>query len=699
MKYRGTIFFSAIAILILVAAYYPKVDNAQKEAALMHTILGISSRYHYEPKQIDDKFSEQAYEGYLEQIDYMKRFLTQEDIDQLKPYRKQLDDQALAGTFEFFNLSLGLLEKGLDKTQGYYRELLANPFDYSLDETVELDGDKKPYAKDDAALKDFWRKFLKNQVLSRLITNLNEQEKEGEEGEKKSFEELEQEARTEVLGIYDRFYERLDELEREDRLSQYLNSFTTIFDPHTNFFKPFDKQQFDIRFSGKLEGIGARLQTDGEHTKVSSIVVGGPAWKQKELKEDDIILKVAQGDEEPVDITGKKLDDVVQLVRGDKGTEVRLTVKKEDGSVKVIPIIREVVIIDEQFAKSLILDGAKDGEKIGYISLPGFYADFSNRGGRFSSEDVAVEIEKLKAENVDGIILDLRFNGGGSLREVEKMTGFFIEKGPVVQVKARGRKPEVSYDSDPRVQYDGPLVVMVNSFSASASEILAAALQDYGRAVIVGSKSTHGKGTVQRFFDLDRLIEGNSDIKPLGQIKLTIQNYYRINGGSVQLKGVTPDVILPDNYHYLKTGEKEEENALAWSEIPSTNYGQSVVNLNNMEFVRANSAERVERSPIFKKVLENAKRLKKQRDQTSYPLNLEDYKAFQKDVEEEAAKYSEIFKEVVNAGISNLPTDLPTFDMDESKKARNEDWIKTVSKDIYIKETLNVMHDLIKSSK
>lgn len=695
MKLRGPFFLSVLAIVFLVAAYFPKVDNGEKEAVLMRTILRGLEQLHYQPQQINNQFSEKVYDLYLDQIDGAKRFLTQEDVDQLIPFRNQIDDEALHGTYEFFDISLKLLNAGIDKTQGYYREFLGKPFDYTTNETVELDGEKRSYASNNAELKEYWRKYLKFETLTRINDKLKEQEETGEEAEKKSFEEIEKEVRKDILKLFNDWYDRMGKLKRADRLSAFLNSMTNVYDPHTNYLQPIDKENFNILFSGRLEGIGARLMTDGDYTKVSDIVVGGPAWKGKELEENDIILNVAQGDEEPVNIKGMVLNDVVQLVRGDKGTDVKLTIKKVDGIVKTITITRDIVVIDERFAKSLILDGAEEGERIGYIWLPSFYADFQNRDGRFCAADVEKELDKLNAEKVDGIILDLRNNGGGSLHDVVKMSGLFIEEGPIVQVKSRDRSPEVLKDVDPRVQYDGPMIVMTNSLSASASEILAAALQDYGRAVIVGSKSTFGKGTVQRFIDLDRTIRGFDEVKPLGEVKLTTQKFYRVNGGSTQLRGVTPDIILPDSYHYIKTGEKEQQYAMEWTEIPAVKYNQKVAKLNKLDKLKAQSEERVADSPVFQKILSNAERLKTQREMTSYPLKLEAYQKFEKAQETEAAKFKDMFKDVVNQGVKNLEVDIPTIHADESKLARNENWIKSVSKDVYIKETLQIMHDML----
>ena len=662
----------------------------------MQTIITGFNQLHFRPKAIDDTFSEDVFNFYIDQMDGSRRFLTEEDIVRLEPYKYKLDDEINASSFEFFNLSQEIRKAGFEKTQDFYREALAQPFDYNAGETIELDGKKRPFAKNDAELRDFWRKYAKYETMQRLATKLEEQEGKGEEEEPRSFEELEIEARQDVLEFFDDWYNRIEKMKREDFLSQYLNTITHIFDPHSEYYQPIDKENFNIQFSGRLEGIGASLRTEGDYTKVVRIVVGGPAWKQKELEEDDTILKVKQEDEkDPVDITGMQINDVVQLIRGKKGTNVTLTIKKIDGTVEDITIERDIVVLEEQFAKSLILEGAVPGERIGYINLPSFYADFQNSDGQSSAKDIETELEKLKAEKVDGIVLDLRYNGGGSLRDVQKMTGYFIEKGPVVQVKSRGSEPEVLRDVDPRVQYDGPLIVMVNTYSASASEILAAALQDYDRAIIVGSKSTFGKGTVQRFLDLDRTIRGYNEIKPLGEIKLTIQKFFRINGGSNQLKGVESDIVLPDNFHYIETGERDREYAMEWTEIEPAQYSQNVMKIQHMDQIRQRSEARVAQDTTFQKVLKNALRLKEQRDYTEYPLQLASYQSLVKKQEEEAKQFDGLFDQEVNHNVANLDVDLSHIELDESRKARNDDWVQSVTKDIYIRETMNIMHDLI----
>ncbi len=725
MKFRGPIFLSLVVIALLIGAYSPTayVDNSEKEAVLMQTILTGLNQWHYNPQRVNNEFSEKVYTLYLDRIDSGHRWLTQKDVAQLEAFQQSLDDEAMAGTYEFLDLAIQLKQAGLEKTQAYYQEILEKPFDFTKKEEVELDGEKKAFAKNDKELKEYWRKSLKHETLTRLNEKLEEQKKALEEEtteeskedmiveketadddekkiEDKTMAELEAEARKAVRKLYDRWYKRMAKLDRMDHLSEYLNAVTNVYDPHSGYFKPIDKENFDISFSGRLEGIGARLTEteDGVFTKVSEIVVGGPAWKGKELEENDVITKVAQKGKEPVDINGMDINDVVQMVRGEKGSVVILTVKKVDGTVKDVSIKRDVVILEERFAKSLLLEGVKAEEKIGYIYLPGFYADFNDRNGHFSAKDVAAEIEKLKADEVNGIILDLRGNPGGSLNEVVKMSGLFIEDGPIVQVNSRGMKPEVLEDKDPDVLYDGPLVVMVNSFSASASEILAAALQDYERAVIVGT-TTFGKGTVQRFLDLDRTLRDYSEIKPLGEIKLTIQKYYRIDGGSVQLRGVTPDIVLPDVYHYLEMGERDYDHALEWTEIKPAEYSASTSGLSDLTELEAASKIRVNEDPVFQEILDRAKTFKKQRERSMYPLQLDTYQQMMKEREAEAEAFKKLMdKDRLPGKVENLTADLPTLETaDESKIARNDDFIKRVKRDVQLKEVLHIMHDMMSS--
>ncbi len=704
MKVRGPIFISVAAVAFLVATLFPKpVNTEEKESVIIRTLLEFVGQLHYDPQQINDDFSERLYDYYIDRVDGARRYLTQEQIDQLTEYKYQLDDEARSGTFEFFNTSLDFLNEGLDKAEIYYAEILGQPFDFNKEEYYELDAEKRGFAKDDAELKDFWRKSLKYEVLSRVSRRLKAEEKKGEEEEPKSMEQLEEEARQEVREAYEKYFKRLSKLKRSDRLSGYLNALVQLNDPHSGYYKPIDKENFDIRMSGEYEGIGARLMQDGDYTRVTEVMAGGPAWRGKEIKEQDIFLKVAQGEDgEWQDVVSWVLDDVVQLIRGKKGTTVRLMVRSSDGAEREIKLVRDKIKTEETFAKSLILDGTEDGERIGYIFLPSFYANFSDpKNGRSSAKDVAKEVEKLKAEGVDGIVLDLRNNGGGSLADVIKMTGLFIEQGPIVQVKSRRRPAEVYRDTDARVQYDGPLAVMTNGFSASASEIIAAALQDYDRAVIVGSKATHGKGTVQRFYDMDRVVRGLDNVKPLGNVKITTQKFYRVDGGSTQLKGVTPDIVLPDNYNNIKIGEEREDHPLSWTEIDPVTYDQNVYVIQDdlKTQLRAKSDARIAQSDAFQKIVGNAKRLAKNREESLLPLGFEAYQAFNEKRQEEGKRFKNIFKEIPSLEVANLEADTDLINENEKNKQMNEDFVKAVSKDAYINETMNVLHDLIEAKK
>ena len=701
MKKKGLIIVSLFAGILLIASFLPKPQqNEGKEAVLVKTVLNYVEQLHFRPKSLDDKLSEQLFNYYIESIDGAKRFLTKEDLALMENHRFNLDNQATEGTFTFFDLSIDLLDKSLRKTQVFYRELLAKPFNLNGDATFETDSEKRPFPANDSELKEVWRKLLVYEIISRVNEKLEIQGKGSAEIKAKSTEELEKEAREAVLKLYDEWYERLFKTKRSDRLSIYINSLTHLYDPHSDFFEPIEKQNFDIRFTGKLEGIGATLQTVGDYTKVATVVVGGPAWKTKEIFENDIILKVAQEGADFKDISGMVINDVVQQIRGKKGTKVRLLVKKVDGTIKEVEITRDIIELEEGFAKSLLLKNDQlPSEKYGYIYLPRFYADFEDPKGRFCAPDVEKEIEKLKAENVKGIILDLRNNGGGSLSDVVKMTGFFIPSGPVVQVKSKESKADVLRDPDSRTQYDGALIVMVNNMSASASEIIAAALQDYGRAIIVGTKSTYGKGTVQRFFDLDMGLRGYEEFKPLGEVKITTQKFYRINGGSTQLKGVTPDIILPDQYHYLEIGEREEDYAMEWTEIAPVGYEPQKSKLQSLDLLRKKSEDRVKSDPSFQMILKNALRIKKQRDQSVMPLSLNAYKQLLKNQEKEAQEFRDAFKNYQIKSVENLATDLAEINADSAKITRNIAFKESVGKDIYLRESLLILNDYIRLKK
>lgn len=667
--------------------------GVDKNQLILDILMSGLNNAHYSPAKIDDKFSEKFFDLYLKRLDYGKKFLLQSDVNQLAQYKTKVDDEVEAGTFELFELSNELITRRIAEKESWYKEFLSKPFDYSIDEEYETDSEKQKFMTTEAQLKDEWRKSLKYQTLVRLNELMEDMDKIKAAKDTSAvvlpFDSLEASARKKVMKANDDWYKRLKKYSKKDRYAAYINTITAMYDPHTEFFPPKEKKKFDQTMSGQLEGIGARLMQKDDYIKVSEIVVGSPSYKQGELKANDIILKVGQGNAEPVDIVGMDIDDAIDLIKGKKGTEVRLTVKKTDGSTKVIPLIRDIIQLDETFAHSAILNNKK---KIGYIKLPSFYADFTRTGAHKCATDVKNEVEKLKKEGVDGIIIDLRDNGGGSLQEVVDMGGLFITKGPIVQVRKKNGSTDQLKDYDEKQQYDGPLAIMVNRNSASASEILAAAMQDYKRAVIIGSQS-FGKGTVQSFIDLDNYLLPQFDtIKPLGSVKITMQKFYRINGGTTQLRGVMPDIELPDPYSMIETGEKELDNPMPWDEMQKADYTE-FSNINYDKLKKA-SADRIKKSKSFNLIEEEAKEIKEKKDDSKYNLKLEAFRAEVKKYKDENKKYDELKNDIKGFDALLLKTDVDAMAADTNKLNREQKWAKNLKKDVYLYEAANVVGDM-----
>jgi len=688
-----------ILLIIPVAALaflsYSYILKTDKEEAIDRLLIHSLNSNHFSPQIINDAFSDKVFKLYIQNLDYSKKFLIQPDIQLLKEYELTIDDDVNDGNFEFFEKSLSIIDARIIEAEAYYKAILDKPFDFSVQENVEQDAEKMNFAKDTAELKEYWRKYLKYQVLSRVTETKDTQEKAREKSDTvklKSLTELEADARKKVLKSTNDWFKRVKKLNRNDRISSYFNSITSVYDPHTEYYAPKDKANFDISMSGKLEGIGAQLQEKDGYIKVSNIVPGSASWRQGELKAGDIILKVAQGEAESVDISDMRLDDAVQLIRGKKGTEVRLTIKKPDASIVIIPIVRDIVVMEESYAKSAIFKGKKT---IGYIKLPSFYVDFNSANGRSCSKDVKKEIQKLKEANVDGIIIDLRNNGGGSLNDVVDMTGLFIDKGPIVQVKSKVGSPYIMEDRDPSTLYSGNLIIMVNGNSASASEIMAAAIQDYNRGVIVGtSQSTFGKGTVQRFYDLDDYSAPELvALKPLGQVKITVQKFYRINGGATQLKGVIPDIVLPDPYYLIEQGEKEQDYPMVWDEISAANY-QKTPQKYSIEKLKKESEARVKKNEAFE-IMENAAiRFKKRKDSTIVSLNMDKFIAEKKGYEAESKQIEKLDKEITGLEIIPVKSEGIVIAGDTATAAKEKEWFKNIRKDIYLHETISIMNDM-----
>ncbi len=669
-----------------------KKEDPEKDKVLIELLSLVLERGHYSPVVMNDDFSKKVYAKYLQGIDPTKRFFIQSDLDEFSKYETLIDDLIRNKELMFFELTNARMLKRIDESKDIYKKILNTPFDFTTVEEINVDYEGQPYAANKRELMNRWRKQLKLSVLSIVVDKQKTEESKKEKDSayvQKSFESIEAEARETVLkSLNDNFSFMEKELDRSDWFSIYINAIVERFDPHTFYFSPDDKDKFDISMSGKFEGIGARLQKKNDAVEVTELISGGPAWRGKQLEAGDVILKVAQKDGEPLDIAGMRLDDVVKKIKGPKGSEVRLTIKKVDGTIAEVIIVRDEVETEETFAKSAVIE--KDGEKFGVIYLPKFYISFDNKDNRDAFKDVAIEIERLKEQNIDGIIMDLRGNGGGSLETVVNMTGLFIEEGPVVQVKSSGAKQEVLFDKDKNVQWDGPLVVMVDNYSASASEIFAAAIQDYKRGVVIGSKHTYGKGTVQNVIDLNQFIRGNS-YGDLGALKVTTQKFYRISGGSTQLEGVLSDIVLPDRFTYLEMGERDEKEALTWDKIERADF-KAVYS--GFEPVIINSKLRVENNEQFKMIDENAKWIFERKDLSDYSLNLKAFKEEMDKSEMQLKKFKAILGYNNSLSFKSLPYELALFEKDSLLKEKRTRWYDDMQKDVYLDEATNVLIDL-----
>ena len=696
MKKNYKILLVVVALSVTLFAFKmnaTKTTDPEKDKLLLELLTFVIEKGHYSPAMIDDTFSKGIYKDYIQALDPSKRFFLQSDIDEFAKYELQLDNQLLNKDLSFFNLTYDRLVKRMDESTKIYINVLNRAFDYSVDESFNIDYEKAPYSKNSSELNDKWRKQIKLSTLSSLVDKQKlEQDKKKNDPkyQVKSFYAIEKETRESSRKALDEYFGFIKDLDRNDWFSVYINSITARFDPHTNYFAAEEKERFDVSISGKLEGIGARLQKKNDLTEISELISGGPAWRGKELEAGDLIMKVAQGKSDPVDVVGMRLDDVVKKIKGPKGSEVRLTVKKVDGTIKIISIVRDIVEIEETYAKSSIVN--KNGLKYGVIYLPKFYIDFENKDGRDAGKDIALEVSRLKKAGVNGIVLDVRDDGGGSLSTVVDIAGLFIEQGPIVQIKSAGIRKEVLYDRDKRIEWDGPLVIMVNSFSASASEILAAAIQDYKRGIIIGSKQTYGKGTVQNVIDLNQFVRSSS-VGDLGAIKTTTQKFYRINGGSTQLEGVSSDIVMPDRYAYLKMGERDIENAMPWDKIDETSY--NVWN-NNSNFNQAitNSKNRIITNPNFQLIEENAKWIDSRSAENVYSLNIDKFKVAQANIEEKAKKYKPLSNYKNSLNFMSLPNEMEAMSKDPSLKEKRDIWHEALSKDIYVEEAINVLDDL-----
>ncbi len=705
-----------IALLTLLFAFAScsfttkTFENSDKDKLLVQLITYVLEQGHFNPKDMDDSFSEGVFNDYLEQLDPFKRYFYASDIKEFEKYRYEIDDQLMDYDLSFFNLTHERLVQRIEESKEIYVEILKEPFDYSLDETFSTDYENMEYVRNNKQLKERWRKQLKFSSIANYHDLLEEQKRDKENLEKmsaadrekalnpdngsiviKTAEVIEQEARMATKRSLDELYDFIDDRQRKDWFSVYINAVVEEFDPHTFYFAPEDKDRFDVAMSGNYRGIGARLQKRMDNITVNEIISGGPAWRQNKLEVGDQILKVRQEDEaEAVSIVGMRLDDAVKLIKGPEGTNVILTLKKVDGTIEELMITRDVVELEETYAKSSIVE--KNDKKFGVINLPKFYVDFDDYKSRNAASDIKIEIERLKDQGMEGLVLDLRNNGGGSLPIVVDMVGLFIKEGPVVQVRTTGEPKEILRDRDRSIVWDGPLVILVNELSASASEILAAAMQDYKRAVVIGSKQTYGKGTVQNVLDLNRMVRNNTT-GDMGALKFTTQKFYRINGGSTQLEGVKSDVVVPDRYSYIDIGEKDQKNPLPWDQIEPVNY-DLWTNYFDYDTTISKSKERMSSSEQLKLIDENAKWIKSMRDQNEFSLNYDEYRARLEENENVASKFDKISDYKTNLTFKSLPYEIALMEKDSVLKEKRIRWHESLSKDVYMEEALNVLFDL-----
>ena len=690
-----TVLISFIICFVSCNSISKNFESDDKDSLVIQLITYVLDQAHYLDIEIDDNFSEKVFDSFLENIDPYKRYLYQSDIDMLSKYKYDIDDSFNQPNLEFFDLAYEILIQRIDEAKQISQEVLSKPFDFQLEETFNFDIEELQYVNSKIDLVERWRKLMKVY----LIENYHDEIKEDERTFKKdstfkvrSYSEIELKTR-EVLNetMADYFIIMEEEFQRQHWFSIYLNSFVSQYDPNTSYLDPEDRDRFNIDMSGNYAGIGAVLRKKVDKIEITELISGGPAWRNNSLEKGDVILKVRQEDDtEPVSVVGYRLADAVKLIKGEKGTNVFLTVKKVDGTVNEISIERDIVLLEETYIKSSLVE--KDGNNYGIINIPKFYIDFENQDNRDAAKDLKIEINRLKEQGVQGLVIDLRNNGGGSLKTVVDMAGMFIESGPVVQVKNFDKEKQVLRDRDRSILWRGPLVILVNEGSASASEILAAAMQDYERAIIIGGNQTWGKGTVQNVFPLNRMVRGNTK-GDLGALRYTTQKYYRVNGGSVQLEGVKSDINLPFRYKYLDFGEKDSENPLQWDEIENINYQKWNSNF-DFDFAIKNSQKRMKESEHLKLVDENAKWIKDIREKKIFNLNYQKFRSELEENIETTEKFKKLDDFSLDYSFKSLPYETQMIENDSILGTKRERWHKSLNKDIYIGEALNVLSDL-----
>ena len=670
-------------------------DTSDKDNLIIQLITYVLDQAHFLDKEINDEFSEKVFYTFLENLDPYKRYFYASDIEEFSKYKYLIDDAFKNPNLDFFELVYKRYTKRMLESEKIFNDILSKPFDFNKNEVCECDFEELDYVKTKDQLFDRWRKLLKIYVIENYHNEIEDDLRKSKEDTDfgiRSPDLIEKKTRETLKETMQQNYAFIsEEMQRSDWFSVYINSFVSQYDPNTSYLDPESKDRFDVDMSGNYAGIGARLQKKIDKVEITEVISGGPAWRDNILEKGDAILKVRQDNEdEPVGILNMRLSEAVKLIKGKKGTKVHLTVKKVDGTVTEVSVKRDIVLLEETYIKSSIVE--KDNNTYGLINIPKFYIDFDNQSNRDAAKDLRTEIERLKEQGIQGLVIDLRNNGGGALKTVVDMAGMFIKNGPVVQVKYFDKEKQVLSDRDRSVLWTGPLVILVNEGSASASEILAAAMQDYKRAIIIGGNQTWGKGTVQNVFPLNRMVRGNTN-GDLGALRYTTQKYYRINGGSVQLEGVKSDINVPYRYKYLEFGEKDSENPLQWDEIDKVEFDTWNSNFNFEEAI-TKSNKRMANNEYLKLVDENAKWIKSVRDNKLINLN---YDKFKLELEENSSiteKFKALNDYSMNYSFKSLPYELDLIKNDSVLGLKRERWHKSLNKDFYIVEALNVLSDL-----
>ncbi len=711
MKKNFKVLLLAVFVAAASCSFTTKsFDNPEKDKLLIDLVTYVLEKWHYASPSMDDAFSMAVYTKFIDGVDPIKRYFLEQDIQEFEQYKLQIDDQLKIKDLSFFNLVYSRLVLRMEESKTLYQNALSSAFDYSKDEIINVDYDASSYATTKKELQERWRKQLKFSTISTYYDFLEEkqtadQRKAAALKESKKYiasvnedltdKELEEKSRASTQTNLEEYYDFTDDLQRKDYFAIFLTTIVEQFDPHTNYMAPPDKDRFDQRMSGKLEGVGARLQKKKDYINVMEVISGGPAWRGEHIEVGDVLLKVRQEDElEPVSIVGMRIDDAVKLIKGPKGSKVILTVKGVDGSIREETITRDVVELEETYAKSTII--TKQKNTYGLINLPAFYFNMQNYKERNAATDIKEEILSLKKEGIEGLVLDLRNNGGGSLRTAVDIAGLFIKKGPVVQVASSDGSKDVLEDQDPAIVWEGPLVILVNELSASASEILAAAMQDYKRAIIIGSKQTYGKGTVQNVVDLNRWLRKN-DQGDMGALKLTTQKFYRVNGGSTQLEGVKSDVVMPDRYSYFDVGERDYDNPLPYDKITPATYKlwegyidyQATVDKSKLRIAQNNQLKLIEQNAMY---------IKARRDQMDVTLNLTAYSKQIDENKEAVKKFDSLDTYDNKLSYRSLADELVLMREDTTLVEKRKRWHKNLTKDVYVEEAISVLQDLKQAS-